>query len=145
LDFLPSWLLCHSVGARWSTCGCSPRSLGGVRALLQGFLTARCRCARCLFQPASTIFQPASTVPCVRTGICLHSGTSRRCSLASSPQVWAHSRRSGRALWLVCAPLRRPFAERRGEVSTTPIERVANNGSIIELLTGGSSGRPCHV
>ena len=32
-----------------------------------------------------------------------------------------------------------------GEVSTTPIERVANRGFLIELLAGGSSGRPCPV
>jgi hypothetical protein len=65
----------------------------------------------------------------------------RRCSRASSPRAWAHLRRSGRALRLVCAPLRRPFAGRRGEVSTTPIERVANRGSLVELLMGDSSGR----
>jgi hypothetical protein len=32
-----------------------------------------------------------------------------------------------------------------GEVSTTPIERVANFGFLVELLVGGSSGRPCPV
>jgi hypothetical protein len=32
-----------------------------------------------------------------------------------------------------------------GEVSATPIERVANCGFLIELLVGGSSGRPCPV
>jgi hypothetical protein len=32
-----------------------------------------------------------------------------------------------------------------GEVSATPIERVANCGFLIELLAGGSSGRPCPV
>ena len=32
-----------------------------------------------------------------------------------------------------------------GEVSTTPIERVANRGFLFELLAGGSSGRPCPV
>jgi hypothetical protein len=30
-----------------------------------------------------------------------------------------------------------------GEVSATPIERVANCGFLVELLPGGSSGRPC--
>jgi hypothetical protein len=44
-----------------------------------------------------------STPVCVR---CI----SRRCSRASSPRAWAHSRRSGRALRLVCKPLRRPSA-----------------------------------
>jgi hypothetical protein len=79
-----------------------------------------------------------STFVCVRC-------VSRRCSRASSPRAWAHLRRSGRALRLVYAPLRRPFVGRRGEVSTIPIERVANRGSLIELLAGGSSGRPCPV
>jgi hypothetical protein len=32
-----------------------------------------------------------------------------------------------------------------GEVSATPIERVANCGFLVELLVGGSSGRPCLV
>jgi hypothetical protein len=32
-----------------------------------------------------------------------------------------------------------------GEVSTTPIGRVANCGFLVELLVGGSSGRPCPV
>jgi hypothetical protein len=32
-----------------------------------------------------------------------------------------------------------------GEVSATPIERVANCGFLVELLAGGSSGRPCPV
>jgi hypothetical protein len=32
-----------------------------------------------------------------------------------------------------------------GEVSTTPIGRVANCRFLVELLAGGSSGRPCPV
>jgi hypothetical protein len=32
-----------------------------------------------------------------------------------------------------------------GEVSATPIERVANCGFLVELLAGGSSGHPCPV
>jgi hypothetical protein len=32
-----------------------------------------------------------------------------------------------------------------GEVSATPIERVANCGFLFELLSSGSSGRPCPV
>jgi hypothetical protein len=32
-----------------------------------------------------------------------------------------------------------------GEVSATPIERVANCGFLVELLVGDSSGRPCPV
>jgi hypothetical protein len=33
----------------------------------------------------------------------------------------------------------------KGEVSATPIERVADCGFLVELLVGGSSGRPCPV
>jgi hypothetical protein len=32
-----------------------------------------------------------------------------------------------------------------GEVSATPIGRVADYGFLVELLEGGSSGRPCPV
>jgi hypothetical protein len=70
---------------------------------------------------------------------------SRRCSRASSPRAWAQSRRSRGALRLVHTPLRRPSARQRGEASTTLIERVANCGFLVELLSSGSSGRPCPV
>jgi hypothetical protein len=95
-------------------------------------------------QPRQCFSQPRWCHVHVLTLVCVRC-MSRRCSRASSPRSWARSRRSGRALQLVYAPLRRPFAGRRGEVSTTPIERVANHGSLIELLEGGSSGRPCPV
>jgi hypothetical protein len=74
-----------------------------------------------------------------------HLPASRRFSPASSPRAWAHSRLSGLALRLVHVPLHHPSAGRRDEVSTTPIVRVTNRGSLVELLTGGSSGRPCPV
>jgi hypothetical protein len=45
------------------------------------------------------------TFACVR---CI----SRRCSLASSPRAWTHSRRLGRALQLICTPPLRPSAGR---------------------------------
>jgi hypothetical protein len=32
-----------------------------------------------------------------------------------------------------------------GEVSATPIGQVADCGFLVELLAGGSSGRPCPV
>jgi hypothetical protein len=65
------------------------------------------------------------------------------CSHASSPRAWAQSRRSRGALRLVYTPLRRPSAGQRGEVSTTPIERVTNCRFLIELLSGDPGGRPC--
>jgi hypothetical protein len=70
---------------------------------------------------------------------------SERCSHESSPKAWAQSRRSRAALRLVYTPLRHPLAGQRVEASTTPIERVANCGFLIELLLGDSSGRPCPV
>jgi hypothetical protein len=40
---------------------------------------------------------------------------------------------------------RHPFRGTEGEVSATPIDRVTDCGFLIELLVGGSSGRPCPV
>jgi hypothetical protein len=42
-------------------------------------------------------------------------------------------------------PFAIPSAGQRGEASTTPIERVANCGCLIKLLSGDSSGRLCPV
>jgi hypothetical protein len=61
---------------------------------------------------------------------------STRCSRASSPRAWARLRRSTGALRLVYTPLRHPSTGQRGEASTTPIERVANCGFLVELLSG---------
>jgi hypothetical protein len=60
---------------------------------------------------------------------------SRRCSHTSSPRAWAQLRRLRGALRLIFTPLHRPSARQRGEVSTTPIERVANCVFLIELLS----------
>jgi hypothetical protein len=38
-----------------------------------------------------------------------------------------------------------PLRGTEGEVSATPIGRVADCGFLVELLVGGSSGRPCPV
>jgi hypothetical protein len=69
----------------------------------------------------------------------------RRCSRASSPRAWARSRRSGRALRLVFNAPSPSLRGTEGEVFATPIDRVADCGFLIELLVGGSSGRPCPV
>jgi hypothetical protein len=76
-------------------------------------------------------------------GIHLRSVHPRRCSRASSPRAWARSRRAGSptSLYVPSPPLRGT----EGEVSATPIERVANCGLLVELLAGGLSGRPCPV
>jgi hypothetical protein len=91
--------------------------------------------------------QPASVVPCAHmTRVCVWR-ISRRCSRVSIPRAWAHSRQSGRALRLAHAPPCRPSAGRGGggEVSMTPIERVANRTILVKLLSSDPSGHPCPV
>jgi hypothetical protein len=68
---------------------------------------------------------------------------SRRCSRASGPRAWAQLRRSRGALRLVYTSP--SLCGTEGEVSATPIERVANCRLLIELLSGDSSGRPCPI
>jgi hypothetical protein len=97
-----------------------------------------------LFQPASAMFQPAS-VTCARDWYLSRSVHPRRCRCVSSPRAWARSRRSGRALRLVLNVPSSSLRGTEGEVSTTPIDRVADCGFLVELLAGGSSGRPCPV
>jgi hypothetical protein len=65
-----------------------------------------------------------STFACVR---CM----SRRCSLASSPRAWAHSRRSGLALRLFCTSPRRPSAGRGARCLQLPSSgsRIAGSSS----------------
>jgi hypothetical protein len=60
-------------------------------------------------------------------------------------RAWARSRRSGRALRLVFNAPSLSLRGTEGEVSATPIGRVADCGFLVELLVGGSSGRPCPV
>jgi hypothetical protein len=62
-----------------------------------------------------------------------------------TPGGWARSRQSGRALRLVLNAPSPSLRGTEGEVSTTPIDRVANCEFLVELLVGGSSGRPCPV
>jgi hypothetical protein len=57
----------------------------------------------------------------------------------------AHSRRSGRALRLILNAPSPSLRGTEGEVLATPIDRVTDCGFLIELLAGGSSGRPCPV
>jgi hypothetical protein len=54
---------------------------------------------------------------------------SRRCSRASSPRAWARSRRSGRALRLVCMFPHRPSAGRRVRFPQPPLSgsRIADS------------------
>jgi hypothetical protein len=113
--------------------------------LLQGFFRETHQRAGCLFQLASAMFQPASVVPRAHDWHCLRSMHPRRCSRVSSPRAWARSRRSGRALRLVLNAPSPSLRGTEGEVSATPIGRVADCGFLIELLSGDSSRRPCPV
>jgi hypothetical protein len=112
--------------------------------LLQGLTARTDQRAWHMFQPASAMSQPASVA---------------RALLALSP-----AGASQRGVAVRQAPEPRPVRGDRvelydlflnapspslcgteGEVSATPIERVANCEFLFELLAGGSSGRPCPV
>jgi hypothetical protein len=85
-------------------------------------------------------------VPCARIGIHLRSVHVQEVKPCVEPLSLGPLEVIGvSSLACLCAPFAAPFAGRRGEVSTTPIEWVANRGSLIELLTGGSSGHPCPI
>jgi hypothetical protein len=57
-------------------------------------------------------------------------------------RAWAHLRRLGQALRLILNAPSPSLCGTKGEVSATPIDRVADCGFLIELLAGGSSGCP---
>jgi hypothetical protein len=123
--------------------GLAPEALQERECSCRGFFVEVYQRAWYMSQPASTMMQPASVTHAQLISFAF--GVSRRCSRASSPRAWAHSRRSGRALSLVLNAPSPSFRGTEGEVSTTPIDRVANCGFLVELLAGGSSGRPCPV
>jgi hypothetical protein len=124
--------------------GLAPEALQEHECSCRGFFAKFYQWAWYLFQLASAMFQPVS-VTRARDWYLSRSEHPRRCSSASSPRAWARSGRSGRALRLV---LNAPLPSLRGtegEVSTTPIDRVADCGFLVELLAGGSSGRTCPI
>jgi hypothetical protein len=123
--------------------GLAPEALQEHECSCRGFFASFYQCARHLFQPASAMFQPASVARALL--VFLAFGAFWRCSRASSPQAWARLRRSGRALRLSINAPSPSLRGTEGEVSTTPIDRVADCGFLVELLSGGSSGRPCPV
>jgi hypothetical protein len=97
----------HSLPPLWFAVSVlHPRSLGGMCALLQGFFRSVVIVRGVCFSRPRRCHTHVLTFACVR---CI----SRRCSLASSPRACARSRQSGRALRLICTPLRRPSAGRR--------------------------------
>jgi hypothetical protein len=66
-------------------------------------------------------------------------------AMRRAPEPGPVSRRSGRALRLVFNAPSPSLRGTEGEVSATPIDRVADCGFLAELLVGGLSGRPCPV
>jgi hypothetical protein len=113
--------------------------------LLQGFFRETLQRAGRLFQPASAIFQPASVHHTHMSGaVCV------RCSLGGVAVRRALEPGPVRGDWgeLSDLYLNAPSPSLRGtegEVSASPIDRVADCGFLVELLSGDSSGRPCPV
>jgi hypothetical protein len=68
--FDPRMCEVFSVGARQHTCGCSPRGLGGVLALVQGLKTSLCMVDQVWQSPSFFFswprhsFQPISAFSC---------------------------------------------------------------------------------
>jgi hypothetical protein len=97
-----------------------------------------------MFQPASAISQPASVTHALLAlspAGASQGGVVVRQALEPGPV-------RGDRVELYDLFLNAPSPSLRGtegEVSATPIERVANCGFLVELLVGGSSGCPCPV
>jgi hypothetical protein len=113
--------------------------------LLQGFSRETLQRAGHLFQPASAMFQPASVrhthtsgAVCVR---CSLGGVAVRRAPESGPVRGDRGELSDLYLYAPSLSLRGT----KGEVSATPIDRVADCGFLVELLSGDLSGRPCPV
>jgi hypothetical protein len=97
-----------------------------------------------MFEPASAISQPASVTHALLAlspAGAIQGGGSVRQAPEPGPV-------RGDRVELYDLFLNAPSPSLRGtegEVSATPIGRVANCGFLVELLVGGSSGRPCPV
>jgi hypothetical protein len=113
--------------------------------LLQGFFRETLQRAGCFISTGIGNVPDGLGASRAHVWGCLRSVLPRRCSLVSSPRAWARSRRSGRALRLALVRPSPSLRGTEGEVSTTPIGRVADCGFLVELLSGNSSGRPCPV
>jgi hypothetical protein len=97
-----------------------------------------------MFQPASAISQPASVT---RALLALFPAGANQGGVAVRQAPEPGPVRGDR-VELYDLLLNAPSPSLRGtegEVSATPIERVVNCGFLVELLVGGSSGRPCPV
>jgi hypothetical protein len=112
--------------------------------LLQGLTVRTGQRAWHMFQPASAISQPASVTHALLAlspAGAIQGGVAVRQAPEPGPV-------RGDRVELYDLFFDAPSPSLRGtegEVSATPIERVANCGFLVELLTGGSSGRPCPV
>jgi hypothetical protein len=113
--------------------------------LLQGSFRETLQCAGRLFQPTSAIFQPASVrhthtagAVCVR---CSLGGVAVRRAPEPGPVRGDRGELSDLYLYAPSPSLRGTD----GEVSATPIDRVADCGFLVELLSGDSSGHPFPV
>jgi hypothetical protein len=112
---------------------------------LQGFFRETLQRAGRLSQPASAMFQPATVRHTHTSGaICV------RCSLGGvavrrAPEPGqVRGDRGELSDFFLYAPS--PSLHRMGgEVSATPIDRVADCGFLVKLLSGNSSRRPCPV
>jgi hypothetical protein len=95
-------------------------------------------------QPASAISQPASVTHALLAlspGGAIQGGVAVRQAPEPGPV-------RGDRVELYDLLLSAPSPSLRGtegEVSATPIERIADCRFLVELLVGGSSGRPCPV
>ena len=173
LGLVPRMCEVSSMEAHQRTSGCSPRGLGGVRALVQGLrpgdvaIQHSFQLALALFQPASAFFSvgkatlalfgPIQIAHRACKEVRLTRGTSPPgvsrfnrgyglChSLVRSPRVPAHARAITGTLVFLSRPSVRLSARRRGEASHATLARAASHGCFGELLAGGSSERPCPV
>jgi hypothetical protein len=112
--------------------------------LLQGLTVRTGQRVWRMFQPASVISQPAS----VTHALLALSPAGANQGVVAMRQAPEPGPVRGDRVELYDLFLNAPSPSLRGtegEVSATPIERVANCGFIVELLAGGSSGRPCPV
>jgi hypothetical protein len=97
-----------------------------------------------MFQPASAMSQPASVTHAL-LALSLAGAIQGGVAVRQAPEPGPVR---GDRVELYDLFLSVPSPSLRGtegEVSATPIERVANCGFLVELLVGGSNGRPCPV
>jgi hypothetical protein len=113
--------------------------------LLQGFFRETLQRAESLFQPASAMFQPASECHTHMTGVACVRCTLGGVAVHRAPGPGPVRGDRGELSDLYLNDPSSSLRGTEGEVSTTPIDRVADCEFLVELLSGDSSGRPCPV